>query len=102
MRKINKVSGLVQKVDNVNPRVSFLTISILNPRYFEEEVTIYFEIEKNYIGKWVDITTEEYGIFHKKFKQTVEGLFKTESIEVPYSERELLDEKCLHRIFSKT
>jgi len=100
MRRISKVSGLVQKVENVNHRLSFLTISILDPRLFEKKVTIYMKIGKDYIGKWVDITTEEYGIFHKKFRQTVEGLLKTESIKVPYSDIECLNEICIYKMFS--
>ena len=99
MKKTYKTSGLVKEITRLSPNFSFVTLVTLEMGFNEEKISVYTGLGDYYLGKWIDITLQESGVFHKRVKQRIEGLMRKEHIEMPYSDLEKIDEDCLAKIF---
>jgi len=92
--RVSKISGLVKEIENVNSHFSLITLLTPEKKYEEETIPVYMNVNEEYLGKWIDVTSYRYGFLFRKFQQRIDGLFqKNVGEELNYSLKGMINKK---------
>ncbi|VVB82372.1 Uncharacterised protein [uncultured archaeon] len=85
------ISGLVAEITSVSHDISFLRILAIPGNGTCEEIPVYGEMDIDYLGKFIAITSKRTGLFGKMFEQKIEGTFHKNLIKWPYHFIEIIN-----------
>jgi len=81
--KKETINGFVSKIEVKDyNHLSIITLDSIDKS--QTVIPVYMNVGKEYVGRFVDITTERKGIFSKEFRQSIKASNMGHAIEMPY------------------
>lgn len=86
-------SGIIKQIDNINKRLSFVSLIPIENGVIDIKLPFYSEIKGQHCGKYVNFQTTIKGIFSKERKQEIIGSSFKISITLPEYLAEAINEE---------
>ena len=81
--KKQTINGFVSNIDVKDyNHLSLVTLDAVDKS--QSVVPVYMNVRKEYVGRFVDITTEKKGLFGKEFRQSIKASNMGHAVEMPY------------------